>query len=175
MSVYKSNYCPHCNTMIETKFKKDIIKGNVNKNFGIPLKECPYCYKSYLDDKIQEPALLSPVNLLLKGLSSAFSTIASSLVISILLGSYAARLMSGNVNMEIDDASAIKFIVPLAVIIIAAAFKIIKPMNLKSEVEASLERLKDEKYLKTLVNLKKDIVEPGCAYAKNKSEKINNN
>lgn len=166
MSVYKSNYCPHCNEMIETKFKKNTIKTNSNKNFGNPLRECPYCKKSYLDDNIQEPALLSHSNLLMKGLSSAFSTIASSLLISILLGSYAARFMSGNMNMEIDDSTAIKFIAPLAIIITAAAFKLIKPMNLRSEVEASLERLKDEEYLKALVKLKKDIIQPDSAYAK---------
>ncbi|MEL7606672.1 MAG: hypothetical protein AAGU39_11510 [Sedimentibacter saalensis] len=171
MSVYKSNYCPHCNEMIETKFKKNTIKTNSNKNFGNPLRECPYCKKSYLDDSVQEPALLSPSNLLFKGLSSAFSTIASSVLLSILLGSYAARIMSGNMNMEVDDAAAIKFIAPLAIVITAAAFKVIKPMNLKNEVSESLERLKDQEYLKTLVRLKKDIVQPGSAYDKAKSKK----
>jgi hypothetical protein len=170
MSVYKSNYCPHCNELIETKFKKNTIKSNANKNFGNPLKECPYCKKSYLDDSVQEPALLSPSNLLLKGISSASSTIASSLLLSILAGSYAARMMSGNMNMEIGDAEAIKYIVPLAIVITAAAFKVIKPMNLKSEVAASLERLKDQEYFKTLVRLKKDIVQPGSAYAKSKGK-----
>ncbi|KAF5055843.1 hypothetical protein DSECCO2_373560 [anaerobic digester metagenome] len=171
MSVYKSNYCPHCNEMIETKFKKNTIKTNSNKNFGNPLRECPYCKKSYLDDSVQEPALLSPSNLLLKGLSSAFSTIASSVLLSILLGSYAARIMSGNMNMEVDDAAAIKFIAPLAIVITAAAFKVIKPMNLKSEVSESLERLNDQEYLKTLVRLNQDIVQPGSAYDKIKSKK----
>ncbi len=170
MSVYKSNYCPHCNEMIETKFKKNTIKSNINKNFGNPLRECPYCKKSYLDDSVQEPALLSPSNLVFKGLSSAFSTIASSVLLSILLGSYAARIMSGNMNMEIDDAAAIKFIAPLAIVITAAAFKVIKPMNLRSEVDASLERLKDQEYIKTLVRLKKDIVQPDSAYAKSKGK-----
>ncbi|MDF2616799.1 MAG: hypothetical protein K0Q47_1454 [Sedimentibacter sp.] len=113
MSVYKSNYCPHCN---------------------------------------------------------ASSTIASSVLLSILLGSYAARIMSGDMNMEIGDAVVIKYIAPLAIVITAAAFKVIKPMNLRSEVAESLERLKDQEYLKTLVRLKKDIVQPGSAYAKSKEK-----
>jgi HEAT repeat protein len=157
--------------MIETKFKKNTIKTNSNKNFGNPLRECPYCKKSYLDDSVQEPALLSPSNLLFKGLSSASSTIASSVLLSILLGSYAARIMSGNMNMEIGDADAIKFIAPLAIVITSAAFKVIKPMNLRSEVAESLERLKDQEYLKTLVRLKKDIVQPNSAYAKANGKK----
>jgi integral membrane sensor domain MASE1 len=157
--------------MIETKFKKNTIKTNSNKNFGNPLRECPYCKKSYLDDTVQEPALLSPFNLLFKGISSASSTIASSVLLSILLGSYAARIMSGDMTMEIGDAAAIKIIAPLAIVITAVAFKVIKPMNLKSEVAASLERLKDQEYLKTLVRLKKDIVQPDSAYAKAKGKK----
>jgi hypothetical protein len=156
--------------MIETKFKKNTIKTNSNKNFGNPLRECPYCKNNYLDDTVQEPALLSPFNLLFKGLSSASSTIASSVLLSILLGSYAARIMSGDMNMEIGDAVVIKYIAPLAIVITAAAFKVIKPMNLRSEVAESLERLKDQEYLKTLVRLKKDIVQPGSAYAKSKEK-----
>lgn len=166
MSVYKSNCCPHCNEIIETKFRKNTIKFNIDKNFGNPLKICPYCKKEYLDDTIKEPALMSPSDILMKGLSSTVSALAASAVISILVGSYLARIMSGDISAEINDAAAFRYILPLLVISSAVALTVFKPLNLKSEVNASLERLKDKEYAAKLLRLNKNIVSPGSAYQK---------
>jgi len=171
MSVYKSNSCPHCNEIIDTKLKKNTIKLNVDKNFGNPLNTCPYCKKKYLDDKIHEPAMMSPSDLYFAVFTSALSTIAISVVISILIGSNLARFMSGDISSEVSDAAVIKFVIPLIIIISAIAFIVFKPLNLKNEVNASLERLKDENYVKTLIKLNKNIVSPNSAYAKSRQMK----
>lgn len=171
MSVYKSNCCPHCNEIIDTKLKKNTIKLNIDKNFGNPLKTCPYCKKEYLDDNIHEPAMMSPSDLYFKVFTSALSIIAVVVVISILISSYLARFMSGNISSQVNDAAVIKFVIPLIIIISAIAFKVYKPLNLKNEVNASLERLKDENYVKTLIKLNKDIVSSNSAYAKSRQMK----
>ena len=173
MSVYKSNCFPHCNEIIDTNLKKNTIKLNIDKNFGNPLKICPYCKKEYLDDNIHEPAMMSPSDLYFTIFTSVLSTIAVVVVISILIGSYMARFMSGNISSQVNDAAIIKFVVPLIIIISAISFKVCRPLNLKSEVNLSLERLKDENYVKTLIKLNKDIVSSNSAYAKSLQIKKN--
>ena len=166
MSVLKSNSCPHCNEIIDTKLKKNTIKLNIDKNFGNPLKICPYCKKEYVDDKIHEPAMMSPSDLYFIGFTSVLSTIAVAVVISILISSYLVRFMSGDISSEVSDAAVIKFVIPLIIITSAIAFKVFKPLNLKNEVNASLERLKNENYVKTLIKLNRNIVSSNSAYAK---------
>jgi len=160
MSVYKTNCCPYCNQVIDTVQKKIVHKANFNNYFGNPIKVCPYCKKKYLDNKIQEPALMSPSNLFLKGLSTAASIIMVSIGISILGGSYASRLISGNINLEVDDAIAFKIIIPLIIISSSIGLKKYWPWNFKNEINESLERLKNDDYVKTLVKLKNNIISP---------------
>jgi len=173
MSVYKTNRCPYCNQAIETVLKNIVHKEKFDNNFGNPIKECPYCKKKYLDNKMLEPALMSPSDLFFKGLVTAFSILAVSVALSILIGSYISRLISGDINLEVDDAVAIKVILPLIILFLAIGLKRFWPWNFKSDINASLERLKNEDYARTLIKLNKNIISPNSLYAKNlESKKI---
>ncbi len=174
MSILKTNYCPHCNQLIETVHNDKAYKINISNRFGNPIKICPFCERPYLDNKIQEPALMSPKNLIFKGISSSISIIAIAVVAAILVGNAIIPVILGDSSVEIDDSIALKLVIPLIIIFSVIALIKFNPWNFKNEINDSLERLKNKDYVKTLTKLNKNMVSPDSAYAKAKHTQVVN-
>ncbi|MPM21836.1 hypothetical protein SDC9_68286 [bioreactor metagenome] len=139
-------YCPQCkaNFNVESYYNK----------LGSPLRKCPGCLNTYYDTSVREPALMSPSDFLPKTIGA----IAWCILISFAIGSAVALIAVGSISFDVflKAGSAVFLIYVL----------VLRPWDYRDEINASLERLKDEKYLNALKKYGKCDIAPDSAYLK---------
>nr|WP_300095274.1 hypothetical protein [Sedimentibacter sp.] len=142
-------YCPHCkaNFNVESYYNK----------LGSPLRKCPACSNTYYDTSVREPALMSPSDFYPKTIGA----IAWCIFISFVIGSAGALIVFGSISLNIFlQAGSLVFLIYLF---------ILRPWDYSDEINASLERLKDENYLKALKKYGKFDIASDSAYIKIKN------
>lgn len=126
--------CPHCKNIL------DIGSGEPKKKIGNPLKKCPFCGRSYIDQNVKEWVTMSPfkrVNFI------AFKPFAFGILISI--------FFVGIVSELFDINSTITNIMRIGTFLFSVIYgSFLVKDEIKKDIEESLQRTESKKYVDML-------------------------
>lgn len=168
MAKHKTIYCSHCNRLIENGKEE-----NVTHYFGSPYKYCKFCGKTYIDERMEEPALFPRKKIF----SIIFKAVISSLALAGVVSFYTVGFM-GKIILKIPDIIfenpfMFKYGIPMTIVITLLLGWISNPFDWSMYMDSSMERLKHEEYFEAYKKVKGDFIYPDSVYAKYMKDRNN--